>query len=105
MKTTDLVLHCYTERKHDIWQAFCIDLTLAVQGDSRDQVTQKLEAQICDYVNAALSIDKAHARELLSRKAPLRYRLKYQFIRLKNYVHNTKNGAKLAAKNLLKWQR
>lgn len=92
MKTTDLVLHCYAERKHDTWQAFCVDLTLAAQGDSYDDVRQKLESQICDYINDALSIDKVHARELLSRKAPLRYRLKYQFIRLKHFSHNTKNG-------------
>ena len=92
MKTTDLVLHCYAERKGDTWQAFCVDLTLAVQGDSPEEVARKLEAQIKDYITDAMGTDKAHVAQLLSRKAPLYYRLKYQFIRLRHHSRNTKNG-------------
>ncbi|THF55897.1 DUF1902 domain-containing protein [Pseudothauera rhizosphaerae] len=55
----------------------CIDLCLAAQADTFHAARQKLEAQILEYVEDALTIDKAFADDLLRRKAPLRQRLEY----------------------------
>jgi hypothetical protein len=78
MRMENLILRCYAERKGGQWQAFCLDLCLAAQGDSFEQTRQKLSAMIEDYVFDALQgEDREYAPQLLSRKAPLGYWLKY----------------------------
>lgn len=68
-------------QEQGLWVAACIDLALAAQGDTKDSAKNKLHAQIVSYVDEALTVDKAHAEQLLSRKAPLRDRLRYAFWR------------------------
>lgn len=81
MHADQLVLCCYAEKKGDQWQAFCIDLCLAVQGDSLEDVRQKLESMIVEYVEDALAgEDKPYAAQLLTRRAPLRYQIKYRLL-------------------------
>jgi len=53
---------------------------LRTQGDTFDEVKGKLEAQVKDYVHEALTVDRAHADDLLRRKAPLGQRLAYYLI-------------------------
>ena len=78
MKPANLVLRCYAEQTEGAWQAFCLDLCLAAQADSFDEAKLKLEQMIFDYVyDAVAGADKDHAAYLLSRRAPLRYWLKY----------------------------
>ena len=52
-----------------LWLAACIDLTLAVQGDSERDARAKLHVQIGQYINEAVTVDAAHAEALLSRRA------------------------------------
>lgn len=78
MKPTDLLLRCYAEQKDGYWQAFCLDLCLAAQGDSPDEVQHKLADMICEYVSDAIEgEDREFAAELLNRRAPLRFWMKY----------------------------
>jgi hypothetical protein len=85
MKPSELILHCYAEQKGDQWQAFCLEFTLAAQGDSLTETKAKLENMIFEYVYDALAgEDKAFAEQLLSRRAPLRDWLKYNWYRLLN---------------------
>lgn len=71
MQPTNLILRCYAEHKDGLWQAFCIDLCLAAQGDSFEDVRDKLHSQIVDYLNDALcGEDREFAEQLLNRKAP-----------------------------------
>ena len=80
MRPEDLILRCYGERKKDVWQAFCIDLNLAVQGKSAEEVKIKLSKQIESYLyDATVGEDREYAAQLLSRKSPLRFRVKYHF--------------------------
>ncbi len=82
MKPNELVLRCYVEKKNGCWQAFCVDLCLAVQGDSVDECKQKLHAQIAEYLYDAIEgEDKEYADELLNRKAPLYQVAKFNFFR------------------------
>jgi len=77
---TDLILRCYGEQKGDVWQAFCLDLNLAVQGASPQEVRTKLHQQISSYLYDALEgEDRMYADQLLSRKAPLGFWLKYYY--------------------------
>jgi hypothetical protein len=78
MKTTDLVLSCIAEKQGDQWQALCLDLCLAAQADTMDEARDKLEAMIADFVlEATDGPDKDYADQLLNRRAPLKYWLRY----------------------------
>lgn len=82
MRANELLLRCYAERKHGIWQAFCIDLNLAAQGDSFEEVRKKLEDMVFEYVYDAVAGEhREHAEYLLNRKAPLYFRAKWHFAR------------------------
>ena len=75
-----LVLRCFAEKKNESWQAFCLDLTLASQGDSFEEVKAKLEEMIVEYVTDAVSgEDRDHAEALLFRSAPFRFWIKWYF--------------------------
>jgi hypothetical protein len=73
-----LVLRCYAEKDGDQWLAFCVDLTLAAQANTLEQVRVQLQEQIAEYVHDALvGADRPYAKDLLPRPAPLRERLRY----------------------------
>lgn len=57
------------------WEALCVDLDIAVSGQSFDEVRNNLNAAIESYVEDAMKEDPAICRELLSRRAPLYVRL------------------------------
>lgn len=73
-------VRCYAKRSKGQWIAVCIDLCLAAQADSFGEAKAKLEAQINDYVHEAVTVDREHARVLLTRKAPLANRIEYYLI-------------------------
>lgn len=78
MHPEQLVVRCYAVKEQGSWVAVCVDFSLAAQGDSFDEVKQKLDLQIREYVYDALAgEDHEHAGYLLSRKAPLRFRFQY----------------------------
>lgn len=82
MRPRQLLLRCYAERNGDLWVAYCLDFTLACQGDTLKEVKAKLDAQIRDYVyDALVGEDREHAEYLLTRRAPARYWLTYWYIR------------------------
>lgn len=79
----NLILRCYANKHGDQWQAFCIDLCLAAQGDSFKEVKQKLDQMMLEYVYDALAgEDREFAEQLLNRKAPARQIATYHFIAL-----------------------
>ncbi len=93
MNPKQMILRCYAEKKDSIWQAFCIDLNLAVQGETRDEVRAKLQRQIGSYLYDALEgEDKEYANQLLSRKAPIVFRAKYTFYKILINFYKAKNG-------------
>jgi len=77
-----LILRCYAEFRTEGWQAFCLDLCLAVQGERFIEVQTKLGEQIVDFIqNATVGEDQAFAEQLLTRRAPFGYWLKYHWIK------------------------
>ena len=84
---TDLVLRCLAMKRRNYWVAMCVDLDLTVQADTLPQARKLLKGQISSYVAEATGIDGDHAGVLLSRKAPIQYRLMYRFAKL---VHNAR---------------
>jgi hypothetical protein len=88
MRAPTLVLRCYAEKFDHQWQAFCLDLNLAAQGDSFPDVHRKLDAMICEYVtDAVVGQDKEYAEQLLNRRAPLYFWWRYHWIRAQNKIN------------------
>jgi hypothetical protein len=82
MKPNEILLRCYIERKEGSWQAFCIDLCLAAQGESEAEVKRKLHEQIYSYlVDIFEGEDQPYAAQLLNRKAPFSQIAKYHSIK------------------------
>jgi hypothetical protein len=93
MNPKQMILRCYGEQKGNVWQAFCLDLNLAVQGDSFPEVRRKLHQQIASYLYDALEgEDQKYADQLLSRKAPIGFWAKYYYYKMLCSIHNAKNG-------------
>ena len=93
MRTNDLILRCYGERNGDLWQTFCIDLNLATQGESFQEARDKLHDQIASYMQEALAgEDREYADQLLSRKSPLEFRLRYHFYSLLCYFDTARES-------------
>lgn len=102
MKTSNLTLRCYAKRvPAGHWEAFCIDLCLAAQADTLQEVRQKLHEQVVSYVLEALTIDAAYADQLFERKAPLAQRIEYRLIRLMQKLHVLRNDLRLVFREAL----
>lgn len=80
MKPNEMILRCYAEKQAGEWVAVCIDLGLAAQGESADEVRAKLHEMIESYVIEALTVDKLYFDQLLSRKAPFNQRIRYHWL-------------------------
>ena len=94
MKPIQLFLRCYAEQlPGGQWQAFCLDLTLASQGDSFKEVKVKLTAMMEEYVFDALAgVDKDFSFLLLRRRAPMKYWAKYYKLVALHKIGVMKNG-------------
>lgn len=79
MKTPNLIVRCMAWQESGLWVAACIDLSLAVQGQSQAEVRAKLHTQIAAYVQEAVTVDAEHAESLLARRAPWADRARYAF--------------------------
>lgn len=78
MKTSDLILRCYLERESDgSWFAICLDLNITSQADSAKEAKDKLHTNIAKYVREALTVDKDYLEDLLPRRAPLYFFIRY----------------------------
>jgi predicted RNase H-like HicB family nuclease len=95
MKPTQLVLRCYAERDGDVWVASCLDFCLAAQGDSYEEVREKLEDMINEYVyDVTVGEDSDHAYILLSRKAPFATWVKYYIAKVQIHIGMLKHASK-----------
>lgn len=76
------LLRCYAVRRTEgYWESFCIDLCLAARGATLEQAKAHLEAQVVDYMDAALA-EPEYAASLLARKAPIKQRATYQWLKI-----------------------
>jgi hypothetical protein len=78
MKPRELLVKCLFERDGDQWLGYCLDFTLVTQADSLPEAHRKLEEQVRSYVSdATVGEDREYAQDLLTRRAPLKYWLKF----------------------------
>jgi predicted RNase H-like HicB family nuclease len=70
-------LHCYAEGQDGDWEAICLDLDIAVQGQTFDEVFTSLQQAISLYLESVADLRPEERRSLLRRTAPLRVRLRF----------------------------
>ena len=71
------VLKCYVESSQDGWEGICVDLDIAVQADSFDDVIRELEDAINVYFETVMGLPAEDRRRLLNRRVPLLRRARY----------------------------
>ena len=78
-----LFVHVLGEHRGDQWSLLCLEFDLAAQSDTLEDAQARLREQIKSYLHDAMEGEDApHARELLLRRAPLRYWLLYAAVSL-----------------------
>jgi hypothetical protein len=96
MRLTELLVRCYAIKRGGVWEAFCIDLSLAAQADSFAEARRKLDEQIVEYITEAMTTDREHAGYLLSRKAPMSQFAMWYWLHVLRTFHALKQaGARL----------
>lgn len=72
---------CYAWRDDDAWQAICVDLDIAVQGNSFDDVYRCLNEAISDYIETVMELPAEDRDRLLNRRVPFwtRARIKAEY--------------------------
>ena len=104
MQNQSMRIRCLIEREESVWIGHCIEFGISVQGDSVDDVRDRLHTAAQSYVDRVGDLvqvgDKAGARQLFTRKAPVSIRLKYCWANLLASLHITRNGPSLWADQL-----
>jgi predicted RNase H-like HicB family nuclease len=70
-------LRCYAEGRDGDWEASCLDLDIAVQGGSFEEVFASLQEAISLYLETVADLPPNERTSLLDRPAPLNIRLKF----------------------------
>ena len=75
IRKSQLILRCFAQMDKDSsWFAMCVDLNLYARAGSLPEVQQQLDEIISEFVTEALTDDRDHAADLLSRRTPLAVR-------------------------------
>lgn len=72
-------LRCYARGLDDEWEAICLDLDIAVQGHSLEEVKRLLNQSISSYLHDIQSESPADRKRLAHRRAPLSVQIGIQF--------------------------
>jgi hypothetical protein len=70
-------LHCYAEGRNGDWEAISLDLDIAVQGNSFEEVFSSLQNAISLYLESVTGLPPPERRALLHRLAPFPVRFKF----------------------------
>jgi predicted RNase H-like HicB family nuclease len=77
MELATRTLHCYAEGRNGEWEAICLDLDIALQGRSFEEVFASLQEAIALYLETVAALPPEERGTLLYRSAPLSVRLKF----------------------------
>lgn len=86
MKTMEI--RCYAEGRDAGWEAICLDLDIAVQGHTFEEVYHLLNDAVREYVEYVATLPADEQRRLLSRRAPLFDRLRFAWHALMSTFRN-----------------
>lgn len=71
------VLRCYAEGNNSGWEAFCLELDIAIQADTLKDAMDDLHGAIAIHLESVMDLPEAEREHLLYRPAPLTMRLKF----------------------------
>lgn len=83
-----LILRCYGRKiDHKKWYAVCLELNLAVEAESLQEMKEKMGNVIMSYLDTVMETqDKESIPDLLARRAPLSDWLFYYYIRALHFT-------------------
>lgn len=70
-------LHCYAEGQDGDWEAICLELDVAVQGNSFEEVFKSLREAVSLYLETVADLPPEQQPALLHRPVPLLVRLRF----------------------------
>jgi hypothetical protein len=79
-------LRCFAEKSDSGWQAICVDLDIAVQGDSFEEVKELLDSDIAMYLESVAELPEDDRHRLLNRRAPLLTRMGHAMSHFRYFV-------------------
>lgn len=85
-------LHCYAAGRQGDWEAICLDLDIAVQGRSFDEVFHALAGAVGLYLESVDDLPQTERAHLSKRRAPLHVRLKFAGHALAALVRGDEEG-------------
>lgn len=68
-------LYCYASGHEGAWEAICLDLDIAVQGRSFEEVSSLLQEAIALYLETVRELPEDERTAFLKRSVPFRTRL------------------------------
>lgn len=86
------VLHCYAFGCEGEWEAICIDLDLAVQGESFSEVERLLEEAIAFHLERVQELPERDRERMLARRVPWHVRLRYAIEAFLFFVREREGG-------------
>ncbi len=90
-----MILRCYAEGSQQGWEAICLDLDIAVQGMSFEEVYRLLNEAIAQYAEYVHELPEAERTRMMSRKAPLADRLRFLWHVARTTLTGDGSGGKL----------
>lgn len=84
-----ILLRCFAEGNDSGWEAACIDLDIAVQGATYDEVYKSLNDSIAMYFESVSALPEHERAELIFRKAPFLVRARHIARNLMFYMFAT----------------
>ncbi|KLP38643.1 DUF1902 domain-containing protein [Enterobacter ludwigii] len=87
-------LRCMAYPQDGVFVAACLDLSLAAQADTMQEAKEKLDMQIRDYLDEAIS-EPLYTQQMLNRKAPLSVWVKYWTIAILVKLRRNRGSSKL----------
>ena len=79
-------LRCYAEGREGRWEAICLDLDIAVQGRTFEEVFQSLSAAVELYFESVDSLPEVERKNLLVRPSPLSVRLRFFGLVMRSFL-------------------
>lgn len=70
-------LHCYATGRDGQWEAICLDLDIAVQGRSFEEVQEMLAKAVAMHFERVMELPAEERADLLHRPVPLLVRLRF----------------------------
>jgi predicted RNase H-like HicB family nuclease len=86
------ILRCYAEGRDGDWEAICLDLDIAVQGNAFEEVFSSLQHAISLYIESVANLPPGERGGLLHRPASLSVRLRFLTHALRCLFSDSEDG-------------